>query len=121
MKTPDVSVDLLCNNDGTLTAKVAPWRAETSAPDGKFSWKLRNAVNVDEMDIGESGTKAWPFPAGKKFKVKKNQKVDGQPDPGKTGDFHYAITATCTIPSGPSFQIVIDPDMIIPPSRRSVE
>lgn len=114
-KSPDVNVDILCNEDGSVTATVAPWRAETT-PNGSFTWTLRNSMGVEEMDIGESGAKPWPFQPGKKFKVKKGEKVTGKPEDGKTGPYHYAITAICTRPDDPNRKdvIIIDPDMIIP-------
>jgi len=108
----DVDIELACLDNGGVSFKLTPWRAEIPK-NGSIKWKLTKAEKVKEAEIKPAKADRWPF-VDPSFKTELNKPAEAKYKTDATpGVYKYTVSATCLDTNNPR-TVIIDPDMIIP-------
>ena len=111
--TPRVTIDVRCSGDG-VTVSVTPWIVTVPRTLG-VECVLEPNADTDEIEIVPATGGKWPFRSAPPFKGGKGNPAHGRdvlPEAG--GRYRYDIRLTCRSGDRGPYEVVIDPDMIIP-------
>lgn len=114
-----VNVDIDCLNDNGVTGvsfTLSPWRVEVPNR-GAIRWVLGKAPRGNKTVIKPANAARWPFQEPSFTTEPGNPNAGGRLKAGVTaGIYKYTVTTICYRDGGVEDTVIVDPDMIIPPS-----
>ena len=106
--TVQVQVNLTCSGTG-VQFSIDPWVVQIGQDD-QVEWVLNPGADSDSVEVVPK-TGRWPFQQQAHRGNKQDPARSGAVRQGQVGRFQYNIRLTCN--QGQSFDVVIDPDIII--------
>lgn len=107
-----IEVTITCTPTGRVIANVSDWRHHAQ-PGDTVNWHLVQASNTQSVTVAPKNAATWPMQSGSINVPNNGNGSSTVLTTADTGSYPYNITGTCRASNDSTFNVTIDPDVVV--------